>query len=305
MGLEGDRHAELHRERAGDGRADGRDVHRHGPAGAVAAGRGRPRERARHLARHRRRLEPDVQRAHGHLVLGPRAVARRGARLPAERVRARRAALRARHLEHEGRARLLRRGGPRAPGRRGAARRRRARRRGLRRDREGAVGRRAGRRVPRVRRGIALPRLARRRRRHVPARRADRVEARPRPFRLAVAADLDPGQLHPHRLQRGQARPELDPAHARGARRRARVDPDLGERPGERLPRSAGDRQRRGDPGRLRLARLADAASHRPLPRRPRASDEVDGDRALAGARHGARDRRSASRTTASRPRST
>ena len=34
-----------------------------------------------------------------------------------------RAALRARHLEHEGRARLLRRGGARAPGRRGAARR--------------------------------------------------------------------------------------------------------------------------------------------------------------------------------------
>ena len=33
--------SELHRRRAGDGRADGRDVRRDGPAGAVAAGRGR------------------------------------------------------------------------------------------------------------------------------------------------------------------------------------------------------------------------------------------------------------------------
>ena len=85
------------------------------------------------------------------------------------------------------------------------------------------------------------------------------------------------GQLHPHGVQRGPARPELDPAHARGARRGARVDPDLGGRPGERLPRREGDRQRRRDPGRLRLARLADAAPHRPLPRRARAADEADG----------------------------
>ncbi len=41
--------------------------------------------------------------------------------LPAAGVRARRPALRARHLEHEGRARLLRRGGARAAGRRASA----------------------------------------------------------------------------------------------------------------------------------------------------------------------------------------
>ena len=46
-------------------------------------------------------------------------------------------------------------------------------------------------------------------------------------------------------FSRGPARPELDPAHARGARRGARVDPDLGGRPGERVPRREGDRQRR------------------------------------------------------------
>ena len=57
-----------------------------------------------------------VQRAHGHVVLGPGAVARARARLPAERVRRGRTAVRARDLEHEGRARLLRRGVARARG---------------------------------------------------------------------------------------------------------------------------------------------------------------------------------------------
>ncbi len=42
----------------------------------VAAGRGRPRERARDLGGRGRRQEPHVQRPHGHVVLGPRAVAR-------------------------------------------------------------------------------------------------------------------------------------------------------------------------------------------------------------------------------------
>ena len=109
-------------------------------------------------------------------------------RLPARRLRPGRAALRARHLEHEGRARLLRRGAARAR-RRGAAWRRHDRR-GLRRDREDAVRRRAGRRVPRLRGGLPLPRHARRRRRHVRARRADRGQGRARPLRLAVAAHL-------------------------------------------------------------------------------------------------------------------
>ena len=43
--------------------------------------------------------------------------------------------------------------------------------------------------------------------------------------------------------------------------------------------------------GRLRLARLAHAAPHRPLPRRARAADEADGGRARPGAGHGARPR--------------
>ena len=44
------------------------------------------------------------------------------------------------------------------------------------------------------------------------------------------------------------------------------------------------DRQRRRDLRRLRLARLAHAAPHRPLPRRARAADEADGGRARPGA---------------------
>ena len=83
--------------------------------------------------------------------------------------------------------------------------------------------------------------------------------------------------------------------------RGARVDPDLGGRPVERVSRREGDRERRRDRGRLRLARLADAASHRPLPRRARAADQDDGRRAARGARHGARRSPSGSPTTASR----
>ena len=55
-------------------------------------------------------------------------------------------------------------------------------------------------------------------------------------------------QLHPHGLQRGQARPELDPAHARACSSAVlEWIPTLGGRPDERLPRRAGDRQRRRD----------------------------------------------------------
>ena len=175
----------------------------------------------------------------------------------------------------------------------------------LRRDREDPVRRRHGRPVPRLRRRLPLPRLARRRRGHVPARRADRGQGRARPLRRALAAHPGARQLHPHGLQRGQARPERDPAHARGARRGAGVDPDVGGRPGERLPRREGDRQRRRDRGRLRLARLAHAAPRRSVPRRARAADEADGRRAARGARHGARPRGAASPTTGSRARST
>ena len=97
------------------------------------------------------------------------------ARLPAERVRAGRPALRARHLEHEGRARLLRRGGARASGRGRAA--------GAATCSIAAVcgeiekaqwGDAQGAEYRGYAAGIALPRLARRRRRHVHPRRADR-----------------------------------------------------------------------------------------------------------------------------------
>ena len=103
----------------------------------------------------------------------------------------------------------------------------------------------------------------------------------------------------------GKARPQLDPAHARGHGRRARVDPDLGGRPRERLPRRVGARQRRRDLGRLRLARLAHAAPHRPLPRRARAADQGDGGRARPGAWTWCATCGGASRTTASTARST
>ena len=65
-----------------------------------------------------------------------------------------------------------------------------------------------------------------------PTRRQDRA----RPLRLALAPHRNPGQFHPHRLLGGQARPELHPAHARGDRRGAGVDPAVGGRSGERLP---------------------------------------------------------------------
>ena len=52
----------------------------------------------------------------------------------------------------------------------------------------------------------------RRRRRHVRARRADRGQGRARALRLALASHPRARQLHPHGVQRGQARPELDPA---------------------------------------------------------------------------------------------
>ena len=172
----------------------------HGAERAVAAGRGRPRQRARDPRGHGRRAEPDVQRAHGHLVLGPRALARRRARVPALGVRRGRQPLRPRHLEHEGRARLLRRGAARAGRRRRDAARRLHDRRRLRRDREDPVRRRPGRAVPRLCRRLALPRQPRRRRRHVHPRRADRGQGRARPLRLALAAHRHAGQLHPHRV---------------------------------------------------------------------------------------------------------
>ena len=301
-----DRHPQLHRRRAGDGSAHGRAVRGARTAGAVAAGRGRPRERARDVARAGRRQDADVQRPHGHVVLGPRAVAARRARLPAAGVRARRPPLRARHLEHERRARVLRRGGARAAGCGRPAARRRADRRRVRRDREDAVRRRA--------------------------RRASTAATQPERRYLVShggVADMcllgEPtegkvvlghfGALWLRIRVHGNF---IHTAFSEGKRDQNSIlrmhevtsavlewIPTWEDDPSERVPRREGDRERRRHRGRLRLARLAHAAPHRPVPRRPRAADEADGRRAPRGARDGARARRALPRLRRSRARST
>ncbi len=202
---------------------------------AVAAGRGRARQRARHPRGLGRRAEPDVQRAHGHLVLGPRAVARRACRASSRRRFVEDGSLYGLGISNMKGALACYVEALRALGRRGRDAARRLHDRGrLRRDREDAVRRCAGRAVPRLRRRLALPREPRRRRRHVHPRRADGGQGRARPLRLALAAHRHAGQLHPHGLLRGQARPQLDPAHARGDGRGAGVDPA----PGRTIPRT-------------------------------------------------------------------
>ena len=112
--------------------------------------------------------------------------------LPAERVRRGRAPVRPRHLEHEGRARLLRRGPARArttPACGCAATCMIAAVCGE--IEKTQYGDAQGAEYRGYAAGLALPRLPRRRRGHVHPRRADRVEGRARPLRLAVAADLD------------------------------------------------------------------------------------------------------------------
>ena len=68
--------------------------------------------------------------------------------------------------------------------------------------------------------------------------------------------------------------------------------PSWEDDPVQRVPRLEGDRERRRHRGRVRLARLEDAAPNRSLPRRARAPDEGDDGGALAGARDGARSHR-------------
>ena len=269
------RHPELHGQRAGDGRVDGLALRgaglrpqwqqvEDGRANALGTLDGRGR-----------REEPDVQRAHGHVVLGPRALASSRPGLPAAGVRRGRAALRPRDLEHEGRARLLRRGRTRAPRRRGPPRGRSSDRGGVRGDREGPAGRRGRRRVPRLCRRHAAPRDARRRRGHVPARRADGGEGRARALRLALAADPGPRRLHPHGVQRGPARPERDPPPARRRSRRCRS----GFLPGRTTRRT-------------RIAAQG------------RSSTSAQSRRVSAGASRGRRTTRTCSSTSACRPRS-
>ena len=154
---------------------------------------------------------------------------------------------------------------------------RRAGRRRRRRDREDAVGRRTGRRVPRLRGRLALPRHARRRRGHVHPRRADGGQGRARALRLALGAALDAAATSSTPPSARAARPELDRADARACSTPVLEWCRRWEETSEAYRGVRGDRQRRRDSGRLRLARLADAAPDRSLPRRARAADDADG----------------------------
>ena len=179
-------------------------------------------------------------------------------------------------------------------------------RRRRRRDREDAVGRGVQRRrVPRLRGRQPLPRRP-------TAAIADMCilgepteqKRRARPLRLDLGADLDRAALHPHRLHRRAAGRELDPAHARGARRVLRVDPALGADPATPTAASPAS-STSARCGRLRLARLPHPAPHRPLPRHPRAARRCRWrPRAPRGARVVASSR-APSPATASRARST
>ena len=117
-----------------------------------------------------------------------------------------------------------------------------------RRDREDAVGRRAGRRVPRLRGGLAVPR-----RRTAASRTCASSASRPRARSCSGTSARSgcgsrrAGNFIHTAFSEGKRDAELDRAHARRARRGARVDPDLGGRPGELVPRREGDRQRRRD----------------------------------------------------------
>ena len=96
--------------------------------------------------------------------------------------------LRARHLEHEGRARVLRRGGARAAGRGRAAARRRHVAAVCGEIEKTQWGDAQGAEYRGYAAGTRYLVVARRRRRHVHPRRADRGQGRARPLRLAVAA---------------------------------------------------------------------------------------------------------------------
>src|ERR1700693_6372537 len=106
---------------------------------------------------------------------------------------------------------------------------------------------------------------------------------RARALRLALAAALDGRAVHPHGVQRRPTRRELDPPHAPSARRSARMAPGLGG--ADEVRRRARRGERRRHRGRLRLARVADATSHRSLPRLACAARRADRRRAARGAR--------------------
>ena len=201
------RHLELHRRRAGDGRADGRALRGRRPR-AASGSRSRTGVRTRSGPRRERAAAKSLM-FNGHTdtsYSGREPWLQGRAGVPARGVRPRRAPLRARDLEHEGRARVLRRGGPGAARRGRPAARRRARRGRLRRDREDPVRRRAGRGVPGLR-GRARGTSSRTAASPTCACSASRPRARSSSghfgalwLRIRVH-----GGLHPHGLQRGEA----------------------------------------------------------------------------------------------------
>ena len=242
-----------------------------GLAGAVAAGRGRARERPRYLAGRGRRADADAQRPSRHVVLGPGAVARWDSGLPAAGIRAGRTHLRPRDLEHEGRARLLRGGRAVAAG----------------------CGRPAARAT-----SSSRPLRARSRRRSRATLRAPSTAATP------PARAISSGTAVPRTCAFSASRPRTSSC-SRTSGRSGCASPRTGRSStrrsapvGWRRTRSCacaacstpcssgcrrweeemsydgvgGRRERRRDPGRVRLARLADAARDRSLRRPARAA---------------------------------
>ena len=249
----------------GDGRADGRAL----PARSGCSVQWQQVEDGRAnalgtLARRRRRQDADVQRPHGHVVLGSRGVAARRARLPAAALRRRRPPLRARDLEHEGCARLLSSRPSRALQDAGVR---------LAGDvmiaavcgeiEKTQYGDAQGAQYRGYAAGHALPRLPRRRRRHVPARRADRGQGRARSLRRALAADPGARQLHPHRVQRGQSATRTRSCGCTRCSRPCRS----GSRPGRTTPRTAtAARRRSSTSARSRVASAGASRGRRTTP---------------------------------------
>ena len=279
LGDRGGLDPELHRLRAGDGRARAR--RRSTELGLqvqwqqVEDG---PRERARHVARRGRRADADVQRAHRHLVLRAASRGSPGSRASSRRGSSGTGGIYGLGISNMKGALACYVEAVRALQRRGrAAARRRDRRGRRRRDREDAVGRRAGRRVPRLRGRLALPRRARRRRGHVHPRRADREQARARrtSARSGCGSRRSGPFIHTAFFAAGSRRTRscgcasvLD-ARARVAARRGRRRCRYGD---VRGVANVGAIQ-----GGFGWRVVADAARDRPLPRPARAADVADG----------------------------
>ncbi len=102
------------------------------------------------------------------------------------------------------------------------------------------------------------------------------------------------GPVHPHRVLEGADGGELDRAHARGARRRARVDPGVGAEIALPRPRRRG--QHRLAARRASVAGEPHPEPHRPVPRHPGPADDADAGRQARAGGAGARAARQASR---------